>query len=123
MPDVKIAADSENGIKAKRDILGLIIAAAMFKTENSRYPNSIDELLPQYLSEKPINPFTGQPFVYRLTESGIQIQPQKKGDHSSSLRQNDRLTVLVEQHTWKTFRQEQDESDSIRPKRLGQTPD
>ena len=123
MPDVKIAADSENGIKAKRDILGLIIAAAMFKTENSRYPNSIDELLPQYLSEKPINPFTGQPFVYRLTESGIQIQPQEKSDHSSSLRQNDRLTVLVEQHTWKTFRQEQDESDSIRPKRLGQTPD
>lgn len=41
-----------------------------FNVENEKYPSSLDELVPRYLQEVPIDPVTSQPYRYVLTEAG-----------------------------------------------------
>jgi len=49
----------------------LLLALKAFQTENGNLPASLDELVPQYLSELPIDPFEGKPILYSLEEKMI----------------------------------------------------
>ncbi|HUE70969.1 MAG TPA: hypothetical protein VMP01_08775 [Pirellulaceae bacterium] len=42
------------------------LAIRTFAAENGRLPSDLDELVPHYLSAVPIDPYSGQPLVYRL---------------------------------------------------------
>ena len=41
-----------------------------FNVANKKYPDSLQELVPQYIQEIPTDPATGQPFLYTVMDSG-----------------------------------------------------
>jgi hypothetical protein len=47
--------------------LELQVALALFQLEKGRPARTLDELVPSYLSELPLDPFTGRPFGYRVS--------------------------------------------------------
>jgi hypothetical protein len=47
------------------------LACRLYKNTNGRYPESLEALVPGHLSEVPIDPFTGKPFVYRREGEGF----------------------------------------------------
>jgi hypothetical protein len=49
------------------------LAAERFRLANKRWPKDLQELVPAYLSEVPIDPFDGQPLKFAQREDGIVI--------------------------------------------------
>lgn len=49
------------------------LAVERFRMENKRLPQTLGELIPQYLKSSPIDPFTEAPLLYRITESGFRV--------------------------------------------------
>lgn len=49
---------------------GLACALERFRIANSRYPERLDELVPQFIEKLPHDPCDGQPFRYRVTPDG-----------------------------------------------------
>jgi hypothetical protein len=47
------------------------LAIQSFQREHDSNPRELGELVPRYLEAMPIDPFSGQPLVYRLTEDGF----------------------------------------------------
>ncbi len=47
------------------------LAVERFRLENNRLPDGLGEIIPQYLSAAPIDPFTGHPLLYRVTDHGF----------------------------------------------------
>ena len=60
-------AQLEAGIMASRTGL----ACRLYKSRTGSYPERLDALVPGILSEVPIDPFTGQPLVYRRAGEGF----------------------------------------------------
>ncbi len=48
----------------------LALAAHLYRLDHARFPDSADELVPAYLDAIPIDRFTGDPMIYRLTPEG-----------------------------------------------------
>ena len=48
------------------------VALEQFRRANRRYPDSLAELAPKFLSEVPANPFNGEPLFY-LKSSGYEL--------------------------------------------------
>ncbi|MHC4443204.1 MAG: hypothetical protein ACYTF1_08570 [Planctomycetota bacterium] len=46
----------------------IALALAAYHREHSRYPNSLVQLVPQYISSLPDDPFVNKPFCYRLDD-------------------------------------------------------
>jgi hypothetical protein len=58
-----------DGSKAQNDLLILTLAAQAFHRTNGRYPNALEELVPDYLKKLPNDPFTGEtPFRYGIKD-------------------------------------------------------
>lgn len=53
--------------EAKIRLLGLDAALALHHQETGRYPAKLDELVPHPFASVPLDPFSGQPMIYRLT--------------------------------------------------------
>lgn len=49
------------------------LAAERFRLEKSRLPESLEELVPEFLDAVPTDPFDGNPLRFRTTEQGIVI--------------------------------------------------
>jgi hypothetical protein len=49
------------------------LAAERFRLKNARLPDSLTELVPEFLSAVPIDPFDGQPMRFKTTDEGIVI--------------------------------------------------
>jgi hypothetical protein len=49
------------------------VAAEQFRLDRGRLPESLSELVPDYLDSIPIDPFDGQPLRFKATEQGIVI--------------------------------------------------
>jgi hypothetical protein len=58
--------------------LELQIALALFQLEKGRPARTLDELVPTYLTELPLDPFTDKPFGYRVS-TGEQLYPRRTG--------------------------------------------
>jgi hypothetical protein len=57
--------------RAIEDVLTTEMAVYRYKKETGRYPQSLQELVPKYMSSIPIDPFTqGKPLVYKLLAGG-----------------------------------------------------
>ena len=57
---------------------GLVTLAAveLYRVRNGRLPESLAELVPGVIAELPIDPYTGEPLVYRLAEAGDPSAPR-----------------------------------------------
>jgi hypothetical protein len=49
------------------------VAAVRFRQAEGRWPRSLEELVPKWLPEAPIDPFTGKPLAYRVDDEGVVI--------------------------------------------------
>jgi hypothetical protein len=51
----------------QRDIASteVILAMAEYRLDHAAWPETLDQLVPDYLDAVPINPLTGEPFEYR----------------------------------------------------------
>ncbi len=47
------------------------LACKIFKQQRGRFPENIAALVPGILTEEPLDPFTGKPFIYRLQDGGF----------------------------------------------------
>ncbi len=75
---------------ARAQVRGTMLSAAieLYSAENTAYPASLGDLVPNYLSEMPEDPFSGDPFEYELTEWGYvlySVGPDMQDDGGSPL--------------------------------------
>lgn len=56
---------------ARASTLDAAIAAELYRREHGSFPNTIDELVPTYLPEMPLDPYDGQPMRYLVDDAGI----------------------------------------------------
>lgn len=49
------------------------IAIEFYRRETGKIPSSLGALVPKYLSSVPIDPFTGNPMIYKIDEKGFKI--------------------------------------------------
>ena len=61
---------ADNYARIRHDSLGIGFALAAYLAEKGQYPESLDELVPDYFDRLPNDPFTQQPYLYRLTDHG-----------------------------------------------------
>jgi hypothetical protein len=48
-------------------LLQLELALRMYMQQHERYPKALDELAPNTLATLPLDPFSGKPFLYRMS--------------------------------------------------------
>ena len=53
----------------------LTLALRLYRDTHGEWPRSLDLLVPDWLPVAALNPLTGQPFEYRVTAGGWQIEP------------------------------------------------
>lgn len=63
--------NGEARYQTRRDLLETGLQLTMFREKHGRLPTSISELVPGFLSNIPIDPYSGQPFVYRVGENSF----------------------------------------------------
>ncbi len=71
-------------IEARAQVTRLALACKLFESESGGFPSDLEELVPVYFEELPLDPYTGKDFVYRLVpEGGIvlySVGPDGKDD-------------------------------------------
>jgi hypothetical protein len=63
----------EATLEALMDTARIGLAARIFKAREGRWPESLAALVPEFLETKPLDPFTGKPYVYRAGEPGLLV--------------------------------------------------
>jgi hypothetical protein len=69
-PNFELVVDSFTQAKTHRDGSRVAIAAHRYRLAHGEFPNTIHDLLPRYLHEAPLDRFTGDLMIYRLTDDG-----------------------------------------------------
>lgn len=69
--DTELLKRTENRYRAQMRLLEGDLAMRCFQHEHGRLPEELDELVPDFLSAVPIDPFTELPLIYRRTETGF----------------------------------------------------
>lgn len=59
--------------QAQVNSLRAALACERFRLAQGKWPTALDALVPQYLSAIPLDPFSGQPLLYRLLPDGVVI--------------------------------------------------
>jgi hypothetical protein len=60
-------------MRAKLRSAAACVAALRFRNDTGAWPNSLNALVPGYISAVPNDPFSGAPLVYRVREDGIVV--------------------------------------------------
>ncbi len=69
----------------------LAIALRMYKSKNGDYPESLSQLAPDIVQELPVDPFTGEGFVYHKGGRGFTIyRPGRNGRDEFGMRTEDK---------------------------------
>ncbi|MFC1839339.1 hypothetical protein ACFL1N_07155 [Thermodesulfobacteriota bacterium] len=58
---------------AGRSQMELALAAASYKAENGKYPDSLEVLVPDYIESVPEDPFDGKPMKLKVVDGGLDI--------------------------------------------------
>jgi hypothetical protein len=84
------------------------LACRLFKSRTGRYPEGLSELVPDILSEVPIDPFTGKPLVYRRDGEGFIVYSLGSNQKDDGGRSTFMITQLVmpkdDDWTWREER-------------------
>lgn len=110
MPGLGVVVKAENETKSKHEMLKILVAASIFKIEKNVSPESLDQLAPEYLDRIPNDPLTGQAFVLKLTDHGLQIH-SPQWDEESDL--EGRLMLELKSETWETWKIANEEDDLL----------
>lgn len=69
-PAVDKAVDARDRVRTLRDATLAALALESSKLRSGRYPDTLDQLIPTFLPALPLDPMTGAPLRYHLTERG-----------------------------------------------------
>ncbi|MEW5900211.1 MAG: hypothetical protein AB1715_01975 [Acidobacteriota bacterium] len=84
----------EASIEALLDSGRIGLACKIYRLEHGRFPEKISDLVPGLLDKEPLDPFTGEPYFYRLKDNGFIIYSagsNKKDDGGRS----SKITQLI----------------------------
>lgn len=71
LPHLYTVILKEATLEAQLEAARTGLAGKLFRQVNGRYPAALSELVPRFLAEEPVDPFTGQPLVYKATNDGF----------------------------------------------------
>ena len=71
------------------------LACRLYKIKNGRYPESLDELVPDLLDDVPTDPFTGKPMVYRREGESFIVYSLGSNEKDDGGRSTYAITRLV----------------------------
>lgn len=71
------------------------LACRLYKSRTGHYPQALDELVPELLTEVPVDPFTGKPLVYRREGEGFIVYSLGSNQKDDGGRSTYMITQLV----------------------------
>ncbi|MEK7866773.1 MAG: hypothetical protein AAB434_08820 [Planctomycetota bacterium] len=97
MPSLSVARRAWTKHVAKRDGARLAVALARYRLAHGAYPEKLDSLVPEFLAELPLDPFTGNPFAFRVDGESARVYslgPLGFDNGGGTTAQDDEGTVL-----------------------------
>lgn len=73
MPAGSSLAAAEIRSQIQREMVDTGLAVAEYRLDNGRLPETLDQLVPQYLAAVPRDRFAGHPLTYRIFEDGFEL--------------------------------------------------
>ncbi|MDQ1255949.1 MAG: hypothetical protein QG656_544, partial [Candidatus Hydrogenedentes bacterium] len=75
----------------------IVLALELHRLAQGHYPETLDALAPQFLSEVPADPFSEKPFVYKLVENDYLLYSAGANclDDGGGLKNNDDLVIYA----------------------------
>ena len=73
LPALTRAAQSQAVHEARMDLMQLGLAVEQFHVQNGQYPATLDQVAPAFGGPLPLDPFTGQPYVYQPSDGSFLI--------------------------------------------------
>ena len=95
IPYMATFAFKEATLEAFLEVTRLGIACKIYKAEHGIFPDSLTQLVPAILPSIPFDPFTGQPFIYKRTDSGINIYSVGSNKKDDGGRETWEITQVV----------------------------
>lgn len=71
VPNLSTVILREATIEAHLEAARTGLACKLFRQANGRYPETLAELVPAFLPQEPVDPFTGKPLVYKTEGDGF----------------------------------------------------
>jgi len=72
-PTMGATALKEASLEALMGTARIGLAARIYRLKEGRWPETVSSLVPAFLSEEPLDPFTGKPYVYRAGDEGLLV--------------------------------------------------
>lgn len=73
----------------------IALASKIYKNQEGHFPEEIAALVPDILEKEPIDPFTGNPFIYKLQEDGFIVYSIGSNEKDDEGRGTFQVTKLV----------------------------
>jgi len=73
----------------------IALASKIYKNQEGRFPENIAELIPDILAKEPVDPFTGEPFIYKHQDDGFMVYSVGSNEKDDLGRATYRVTKLV----------------------------
>ncbi len=70
-------------------------ASKIYKNQKGHFPENIAALIPDILEKEPVDPFTGDPFIYKLQEGGFIVYSIGSNEKDDEGRATYQVTKLV----------------------------
>lgn len=79
--------------KAQRRGLYVLCALELYKARHQKYPEKLSDLAPEIITEVPLDPFTVQPFIYKVNQDGTimlySVSENLKDDNGDAFKNKD----------------------------------
>ncbi|MEW6026681.1 MAG: hypothetical protein AB1599_05255 [Planctomycetota bacterium] len=89
-------------IKAQRRGLYILTALKLYKARHQKYPDKLSDLAPDIINDIPLDPFTDQPFIYKVNQDGTillySVGTNLKDDNGDDKKDND--IVITPYRRW-----------------------
>jgi len=73
LPDLSNYLGRAMWYDALRGLSDVALAATAYKGANGDYPTTLEELVPNYLTKIPLDPFDGEPLKFKLLNGGLDL--------------------------------------------------
>lgn len=73
----------------------IALACKIYKNQEGRYPENISVLIPEILKKEPLDPFTGDPYIYKLQDEGFIVYSVGSNEKDDGGRATYQVTKMV----------------------------
>jgi len=91
-------------IRAQRRGLYILTALKLYQARHQKYPDKLSDLVPDIIKEVPLDPFSGQPFIYKVNQDGTillySVGANLKDDNGTASKYNEEDIVIAPYLRW-----------------------